>query len=266
MTKQRSISDTLGRGLVTSCALLALAACSDSTPGGDEAQTPAKPAQSNSSNAASTPSADSSAAAPESGAAFTVDAPAGTYRLDPNHTSLAFTVRHLGLSNYIVRFAKHDVTIDLKPDNMAQSSVMVTVDPTSVSTLYSGDYKATHPDSKFAGWNEDLAKSDKFFNAEEYPEIRFESTEVKPVGKNELEITGDLTLLGKTRPITLDAVLIGSAEKHPVYQDVQGAMGFSAIGEFKRSDFGMDYLLKPPLIGDNVVVNFEGEFQQQTEE
>lgn len=191
-----------------------------------------------------------------------IKAPAGQYVLDRNHTSLAFSISHLGLSNYVVRFAKHDASIELDPDNLSNSSITVTVDPTSVQTHYAGDYKATHKDSKFQSWSEDLAQSEKFFNASKYPEIKFVSTKVKQTGPGQVRVTGDLTLLGQTHPITLDAQVVGSTENHPAYEDVAGAIGFSATGQFKRSTFGMDYLLQPPLLGDTVTVNFDGEFQQ----
>jgi len=190
----------------------------------------------------------------------TISAPAGRYEMDPNHSTLQFRIGHLGLSHYVVRFTTFDVALKLDPANPSASSVEVTVDPTSVRTDYPGDYPANHPGSPFQSWDQDLAQSPKFFNAKQYPQITFKSTKVEQAEPGELRVTGDLTLLGKTHPVTLDATLVGSAAAHPVIQ--RGAIGFSATGTFNRSTFGMTHLLQPPLVGDAVTVQFEGEFYQ----
>ncbi|MEM0955869.1 MAG: YceI family protein [Pseudomonadota bacterium] len=199
-------------------------------------------------------------AAPEPTPPTKIVAPAGTYQVDINHATLAFSVQHLGLSNYVGRFNAYDLTIELNPEDVSSSSVSVTIDPTSVDTDYVGDYQGTHPDSSFTSWEEDLAMSDKFFNAGTYPEISFVSTVVTQGEGDMLSITGDLTLLGQTHPITLDATIVGMMEAHP-FRGV-GAIGFSAEGSFMRSEFGMDYLLSPPLLGDEITLMFEGEFLQ----
>lgn len=190
-----------------------------------------------------------------------ISAPAGTYDVDHNHATLAFSIKHLGLSNYIARFTDYTASIEMDPENLEAASVEVTIDPTSVRTDYAADYEANHPDSPFQSWNEDLARSDKFFNANEYPEITFRSTDVERTGANTLEVTGDLTLLGRTRPVTLEAEITGSTATHPLANT--GAIGFSARGTFKRSAFGMDHLLSPPLVGDEVTLKFDGEFLQR---
>lgn len=194
-------------------------------------------------------------------APISINAPSGTYQLDPTHATLQFSVKHLGLSNYIVGFTDYSVTVDLDTENLQASSVAVSINPTSIRTDYTGDYKATHPKSSFDTWEQDLAMSDKFLNAAQYPEITFESTTVRenPVGK--LEIQGELTLLGQTHPVTLHGEIVGSTEQHPFTK--RGAIGFSLTGSFKRSQFGMDHLVKPGFVGDEVTVNFEGELHQR---
>lgn len=193
-------------------------------------------------------------------AAAAIAAPAGEYKMDPNHSSMSFKVSHLGLSNYVARFAKFDVKLQLDPANLAASTVSATIDPASVRTDYPGDYKAGHKESPFNTWDEDLAKSDKFFNSAQHPQIEFRSTRIDPTGPGSAKITGDLTMRGQTHPVTLDARLVGSAAKHP-FTGV-GALGFSASGTFLRSAFGMNHLLSPPLVGDSVTIQFEGEFAQ----
>ena len=180
--------------------------------------------------------------------------------MDRNHATLQFRISHFGLSNYVVRFNKFDVALTLDPNDPSASSVTVNVDPTSVHTDYPGDYRAWHPDSPFQSWDEDLAQSPKFFNAAQHPRIAFRSTKVEQLAPGKLRVTGDLTLLGKTHPVTLDATVIGAMATHPFTK--RGAIGFSASGTFNRSTFGMTHLLQPPLAGDAVTVQFDGEFNQ----
>ncbi len=188
-------------------------------------------------------------------------APAGRYTVDPNHSNLQFSVQHMGLSNYVARFTRYEVDLDLDAAGLENSSVAVRVDATSVRTDYAGDYKATHPDSAFDSWDEDLAFNEEFFAAHTHPRIEFQSTAVTVSEAGQLQVTGNLTLLGVTRPVTLDATIVGSTAQHPLAR--VGAIGISARTQFQRSDFGMDYLLRPPLLGDTVTLQFEGELLQE---
>lgn len=195
-----------------------------------------------------------------SGPAVELTAPAGPYKLDPNHASLSFKVKHMGLAPYNLRFTRFDVTLDLKPDNLAASSVEVTLDPTSIRSDYSGDYKATHPDSPYQSFEEALAQGPKFFNAAQFPAVTFKSIKVEPQGKGRMKVTGDLALLGQTHPFTLDVALTGSMAQHPFTK--VGALGFSGVGTFERSKFGMDIGIGK-FLDDAVTVQFDGEFKQQ---
>jgi len=192
--------------------------------------------------------------------AVELTAPAGIYKLDPNHRSLVGKVQHMNLAPYSVRFTNFDVTLNLDPKKLGASSVEVSVDVTSVRTDYTGDYKGTHKDSPYGSFEEALAQGPKFFNAAQFPTMTFKSTKVAPHGKGRLKITGDLTLLGKTQPFTLDATVTGSLAEHP--RTKAGALGFSATGTFKRSGFGMDIGVGK-FLGDDVTVQFDGEFSQQ---
>lgn len=226
-------------------AALTLAACSQPAP------PPAEP------SAAETAAPVAEA---EPAAAASITAPAGKYELDPAHASLSFSVGHLGLSNYVARFTQYSVALDLDPANLSASSVVAIIDAASIRTDYPGDYRAGHKDSPYATWDEDLAKSPKFFNAAQHPKIEFRSTAVTQSADGALRIEGTLSLLGQTHPLTLDAKVVGAAAAHPFMP--RGAIGFSAQGSFDRSQFGMTHLLKPPLVGDQVTVSFEGEMHQ----
>lgn len=200
---------------------------------------------------------DAPATEPKVAAAADIKAPAGSYKLDPNHTSLTVRLKHMGLADYVMRFMTYDVQLTLDPAKPENSSVSVTVDPKSIRTDYQGDYKATHPDSPFGSFEESIARGDKMLNADKFPDITFKSTKVEKAG-DRFRITGDLAFLGQTRPMTLEATVSGSMEKHPFTQ--RGAVGFAAVGTFTRSEWGMTGTQQ--YLGDAVTVEFNGEFQQ----
>ena len=187
-----------------------------------------------------------------------IKAPKGTYKNDPYHSSLTFKIDHMGLSHYTARFTKFNATLDLDPAKLASSSVTVNIDPTSVRTDYSGDFKAVQKDSPYKTFDESIARGDKFLNADKFSTITFKSTKVVQAGET-LKITGDLTFLGVTKPATLLGSVVGSVEKHPFMG--KGVVGFSATGTVKRSNWGM--IGTQSFLGDDVTIIFEGEFDQQ---
>ncbi len=228
-----------------SASALALAACAPAS------APAAAPAGSAASTAAETPTA----------AAEEIKLPpAGTYTLDLGHASLLWRVSHFGLSDYTARFTKFDATLELNPADLASTRLTATIDPTSVETDYPGDYKATHATSPHASWDEDLANDPKWFNSAVHPQITFTTTAVTPVTPSTAKVTGDLTFLGVTKPVTLDVTYNGVAN-FPWAPDVD-KIGFSATGKLKRSDFGMTALQSS--IGDDVEIIIEAEFAEVT--
>lgn len=199
-------------------------------------------------------------AAPAASAApvAALTAPAGTYKLDPYHSTVEMRVMHLGLAPYVTRFTKVDATIELDPKDLAKSTLAVSIDPTSIRTDFSGDYKGTHKDSPYGSFDEALARDPKFLNAEQHREIAFKSTKVEDLRGNKLRVFGDLTFLGQTHPVTLEAELTGSIEKHPFTQ--RGVVGFAAVTRFNRSQWGMTGTQQ--YLGDEVTLEFFGEFGQ----
>lgn len=183
----------------------------------------------------------------------------GAYQVDPNHASLRWTIKHLGLSNYVASFEDFKADLVVDKENPGASTLRFTVDPKSVHTDYSGDYKATHADSPFSSWNEAIHKG--FLGSDKTPEISFSSTSFALASDTEGTLTGDLTLNGVTKPVTLAVKLTGSADAHPIKQ--APAVGLHAHGVVKRSDFGV--ATEGPLnnfLGDEVEVAFDGEFLQ----
>ena len=211
---------------------------------------------------AATPAAETAPAVVEAAAPtpITITAPAGEYVVDPTHASVTFKLQHLGLANYTLRFRTYDATVAFDPANIAASKVSATIKPSDLIVGYPGDYAAGHPGSKFKSWEDDLANSTNFLDAGKVPAITFTSTSVEPSGERTAKVTGDLTLKGVTKPVVLDVTFAGENPAHPFAK--VPAIGFSAKAAFKRSDFGLDYLL-PAIVGDDVQVEIEGDFIQK---
>ena len=142
---------------------------------------------------------------------------AGTWTIDPAHSEIGFTVRHLGLSKVRGRFNEFDGTVTISPD-LLTSSVSANISLASVDT--NNEMRDGH------------LQSADFFNTEQNPTMSFVSTAV-----TESSITGDLTLNGITKSVTLDLSYNGVAVDN--YETTRA--GFSARGELNRSDFGINF-------------------------
>lgn len=179
------------------------------------------------------------------------DMPAGVYELDETHAQLIWQVSHLGLSNYTARFTDFDAQLTFDPKNPENSLLVATVNPTSIETDY------PYPEKK--DFDKKLIEGEDWFNALKFPEIKFTSTKVKKTGDNTGTITGDLTFLGVTKPMTLDVVFNGAMAQQPFSQ--KPTLGFSATGTLKRSEWGMATYV--PNIGDEVKLIIEAEFSAE---
>ncbi len=171
---------------------------------------------------------------------FAEDAAAPRYGFDKAHTQIFFTVNHLGFSNSTGKFLEFDGGFNFDETKPEASSVDVAIKTASINL----------DDQK---WNDHMKNAD-FFNVEKFPEMTFKSTKVEVTGKNTANVTGDLTLLGVTKPVTL-AVKHNKTGVHPYLNKT--ASGFSATGTLKRSEFGMGYGL--PAVGDDVQIRIEVE-------
>lgn len=170
------------------------------------------------------------------------DMPAGTYAVDKTHASLIARVRHMGLADYTVRFTGFDATYDWDPKSPQTARVEATFQAASLDT---GEPKIN---GEFA---------EKFLDAKANPTVRFVSTSIVQTSPGKGTMTGDLTLRGVTKPVTLDVVFNGYASGMAGQRS-----GFSARGVIKRSEFGSTFLLNPPLafVGDEVELILELEF------
>ena len=134
------------------------------------------------------------------------------------------------------------------------NGISVMVKPTALNTNY--------PDpAKKVEWENELSNDPKFFNAGAFPAITFVSTGIEQTGEFEGEVTGDVTFLGVTKPVTLDVSYGGVA--NPPWFGQRDVIGFTASTTLNRSDFGMTHL--EGIISDEVVIEFSGEFLQAEE-
>jgi polyisoprenoid-binding protein YceI len=153
--------------------------------------------------------------------ATTTALPTGTWNVDPTHSHVTFSVRHIGISKVRGEFGTYEGQLVIGEDGAASASGSVDVD--SVST------KDENRDGHL--------KSADFFDVENHPKITFQSTSITEVDEENYEITGDLTILGVTKPITLKAEL-GGTETDPFGND---RVGLDITGEISRGDFGMKF-------------------------
>lgn len=180
--------------------------------------------------------------------------PAGQYHLDKSHTSVVFRVNHLGFSNYTAAFSRVDGKLQFDPARPAAMKVEATIDPTSL------ELNAPPP-----GFHKEMMGK-SWFDAARFPTIGFRSTKVTPTGPRTAKVTGELTLHGVTRSVTLDVTYNGGYP--PQSFDPGGArIGFSARGAFRRSAFGLSIGVPAPGstfgVGDVVEVAIETEFSSK---
>ena len=166
-----------------------------------------------------------------------------SYGFDKAHTSVIFRAQHLGLSGVFGRFETVTGSISADPTNPGAASISASIDTSSVST--NNDNRDKH------------LRSPDFLNAGEFPSIEFKSTGITLGDGSSGTLTGDLTLLGVTKPVTLD-VTINHNGPHPSPQAGGApAIGVTANGTIKRSEFGMTGMI--PALGDDIEIWIEVE-------
>lgn len=163
---------------------------------------------------------------------------------DPSHTEITFAIGHFGFSHVLGRFDQFTGTLLLDEQDPTQSSVNVSIDTTTI-------------DTGFALRDEHLQGA-QWLNTAEYPTITFKSTKVDQTSETTAKVTGDLTLLGETHPVTLD-VTLNKIANHPLMKGKRGA-GFTATGMIKRSEFGLKTYV--PNVSDEVTLHIETEVNQ----
>ena len=191
--------------------------------------------------AAAVPAVAQIAAAPAMPGAPTTRVAAGTYQVDPAHTQVTWEVNHMGFSMLQGQFGASGGSITIDPAKPAQTKVDVTF-PIADLSVTSSQF-ATH------------LKSKDFFDVAANPNARFVSTAVTPRGANRATMTGNLTIKGITKPVTLDVTFVG-AGANPMTKKLN--FGFRAMGTIKRSDFGLGMAV--PIVSDEVKLTVNAAF------
>ncbi|MGL6290653.1 MAG: YceI family protein [Silanimonas sp.] len=173
--------------------------------------------------------------------AFAADA----FKFDAGHTYIGFEINHLGFSQTFGEFTQYDGTLTLDRENLANSSIEVSIDTASI-------------DTDQADFDEHLKSAD-FFNVAAHPAMTFKSTKVEDAGNGVLKVTGDFTMLGQTRPVVLD-VKLNKIAAHPFNPKVEVA-GFSASTTIDRTQWGFDKYA--PAVGAEVRIRIETEFNRE---
>lgn len=171
----------------------------------------------------------------------------GAYQLEKSHASVVWRVKHMGLSWYTARFTDLDATLDFNPNSPVSSHVRAIINPMSVQTA--------HPTNK--EWDGQLGRD--WFKGAQFPQIVFDSTAIERTGDLTGKVTGALTFLGVTKPVTLDVTYNGV--NHSPFFGARDIVGFSAHGVLKRSDFGLTKFAS--IAGDEVDIVIETEFVQK---
>lgn len=173
-------------------------------------------------------------------------APTGSYSLETRHSQVLFAIPHLGITDYYGRFDKLSGTLNYNSGAPEKSSVNISIDMSSIDM----------PSHELMG---ELMGAG-VFNTASFPAATFKSTAIARTGPNTGTITGDLTLHGVTKPVTLDVTFGGvTADPFSGADDV----GFHATATIKRTDFGITGMVWEQIVGDDVKLTIEAMFQHK---
>ena len=170
------------------------------------------------------------------------------WQFDPYHTQVEFSAKHLGMMTVRGLFPDVTATGFIDPDHPEASSADVTIQTASIRT---------HNPQR----DNDLRASN-FLEVDKYPTMTFKSTKIEAAGQDRFTMTGDLTIKGNTRPVTLSVVKYGEFNDPMMGHRI----GYSAEGKINRKDFGLtfDMILDGRLIvSDEIKIFIEGEFVEQ---
>jgi polyisoprenoid-binding protein YceI len=170
--------------------------------------------------------------------------PGGTYALDERHSQVLFEITHIGLTEFDGRFDKLSGSLDFNSKQPELSSVSIVLDVSSVDT----------PNAEL---NEHLKG---VFNVTKYPTATFKTVSVARTGPATGTITGDLTLNGVTKTVTLNTNFLGGGVSP---MDGANALGFRATAVIHRSDFDLDGMIWSAAVGEDVTLTINALFEQK---
>lgn len=169
-----------------------------------------------------------------------------TWKADPMHSKLTFTVTHLGIADVAGLFKTFDVSAVTNTSDFSDAVFELSIDVASINTEVQ--------------MRDDHLKSPDFFEVEKYPAMTFKSTSVKKISENRHQLSGDLTLRGITKPVTMNLWYRGTIENP---QSKAITSGFQLTGVLKRSDFNIGTKFPAPMLSDEVQIKADGEFIKQ---
>ncbi|WP_035350778.1 YceI family protein [Edaphobacter aggregans] len=168
-----------------------------------------------------------------------------TWTIDPAHSSVNFEIRHMGVSNVHGAIGGVKGTVLYDEKNITKSTVTSTAETATVATGVEARDKHL--------------KSPDFFDVEKYPQLTFKSTSISNTG-GKLTLTGDLTLNGVTKRVTLD---VDGPAPGQTDKDGKTRSGFSANGTLKRSDFNFGSKFGSAMVGDDIKFSIDLEIDKQ---
>ena len=169
---------------------------------------------------------------------------AQTWTLDKAHAKLGFSITHLMVSDVEGTFKTFDITLTSSKDDFSDAVISLTADVNSINT--DNDKRDAH------------LKSPDFFDAAKFPSLSFKSKSFTKVSSKNYKLTGDLTLHGVTKPVTLDVVYNGTIT-NPMSKKL--VSGFKISGTIKRSDFGVGGAMTG-VLSDEVTIIGNAEFDK----
>src|SRR5712692_1694310 len=167
----------------------------------------------------------------------------GTWKFDPFHTQVEFSAKHLGMMTVRGHFNEVAAGGEIYPDDPARSKVEATINTASIRT---------HNEQR----DKDL-RSSNFLEIDKYPTMTFKSTKIEHAGQDRYKVTGDLTIKGHTKPVTLDILNYGEFND----PNMGHRIGYAAETRINRKDFGMsfDMMLDGKFIVSNEIgIHIEG--------
>ena len=174
----------------------------------------------------------------------------GIWKFDPYHTQVEFSAKHLGMMTVRGHFAEVTATGDIHPEKPELSTVEATINTASIRT---------HNETR----DNDL-RSSNFLEIEKYPTMTFKSTKIAPAGKDRYTMTGDLTIKGNTRPVTLKVIRYGEFND----PNMGHRIAYAAEGQINRKDFGMKFEMMLDgkfIVSNEIQINIEGELIEAKE-
>ena len=173
----------------------------------------------------------------------------GTWKFDPFHTQVEFSAKHLGMMTVRGHFNEVVASGEIHPDDPGRSKFEATINTASIRT---------HNEQR----DKDL-RSSNFLEIDKYPTMTFKSTKIEHAGGDRYRVTGDLTIKGTTRPVTLDIVKYGEFNDPMMGHRI----GYAAETKINRKDFGMNFdamLDGKFVVSNDVSINIEGEIVEDT--